>query len=69
MITAILVLWIPFGLFSFFVMKRVDEAAGDNPSFGVYWVKHRERRTFLISLFGGFLCLPFTLLAAYDWLR
>lgn len=66
-IEIIAVLWIPFGLLNFYVMKKADQAANDNPPFGVYWVKHKEARTFLVSLTCGLLCLPFTLWAAYEW--
>lgn len=77
MIIALLVFWVLLGLLNFYVMRRADQAEEKNPlriaswfkSGECYWVKNFEVQALSVSLFSGFFCLPFTILAAYDWYK
>jgi len=69
MLETVLVLWILFGLFNIYVMRKADEAARGNPLFGIYWMKNRSSFLNVVSIVSGFTCLPFTLWAACEWYR
>jgi hypothetical protein len=61
------VAWIAFGLLNLEIMKRADSVCGGYPPGGVYWIKGRERLAVIGSFLGGFMCLPFTIMAFLDW--
>lgn len=59
--------WICFGLLDIYMATKADEAAGDNPLGGIYWIKGKGIFGVPLSLIAGPYFLPFTMLEALDW--
>lgn len=65
MLTVVMVLWVPVGLLNMYVMYKADEARG----MPTYWIKDRGAFVKVMSIIGGLVCLPFTILAACEWAK
>ncbi len=50
-------------------MKKADKAAGENPPYGVYWVRKKEIPMAFVSFIAGPCCIPFTIWAFHEWKR
>lgn len=62
----IMALWILFGILNFLIMVAADKIDCERARHGIYWIRGREKLTLFISIIGGFVNLPFTLMALYE---
>ena len=62
--------WFACGFFSLIMIKKADDAAGNHPYLGCYWLKGRTYSRLLTGLiiFSGLVVLPIGIWAMCEWL-